>query len=144
MLHIFAFKKKSLFKTICICMLSLCEFVHIHVVPAETRRRSDSLGLELWAAVSCLMWVLGTARNWILSSARLLHTLNHWAISPAPRKLSLNWVCEVKDCLSTGEGNQKGKRKEKKKIKVHYHYINLVRFLRAIVHTSLMDEIFLH
>lgn len=49
----------------------------------------------------------------------------------------------MKDCLSTGDGNQKGKKKEKK-IKVHYRYINLVRFLRAIVHTSLMDEIFLH
>lgn len=30
---------------------------------------------------------------------------------------------------------------KKKRKKVHYHYINLLRFLKAIVHTSLIGEI---
>lgn len=41
-------------------------------------------GLELWAVVSFLMWVLGTKLE---SSTRLVHALNHRVFSPTSRSL---------------------------------------------------------
>lgn len=66
----------------CLCV-KMCSWV------LEKIRAVRSSGLNLQAVVSYSMWVMGTELG---SSARTVHALNHWTISPGP-SLSYSYRC---------------------------------------------------
>lgn len=66
----------------CLCV-KMCSWV------PEKARAVRSSGLDLQAVVSYPMWVMGTERG---SSARTVHALNHWTLSPGPL-LSYSYHC---------------------------------------------------